>query len=60
MILGALVLGLKIKWAFFGVMLGFGVMCIGITAMYIVRRRRLKLELLTEEMEELIETEFEQ
>jgi hypothetical protein len=41
-------------------MLGFGVMCIGITSMCIVRRRRLKLELLTEEMEELIETEFEQ
>ena len=46
LILGQLVLAQKVKWAFFGVMLGLGVMCIGLTAMYISRRRRIKRELL--------------
>ena len=30
-ILGSLVLALKVKWAFFGVMLGLGLICIGLT-----------------------------
>jgi len=46
LILGQLVLAQKVKWTFFGVMLGLGVMCIGLTAMYISRRRRIKRELL--------------
>lgn len=50
-ILGAVVLGWKIKWGIFGVSLGMGVICTGLTAMHIVRRRKLKRsKLLAEEV----------
>jgi len=59
LILGDLVLALKVKWAAFGVLLGLGAMCIGFTAMYIVRRRKLKQSALTSmHTESLVEIDF--
>jgi len=49
--LGAVVLGWKIKWGFFGASIGVGVICTGLTVMHIVRRRKLKRsKLLAEEV----------
>lgn len=59
MILGDLVLALKVKWALFGVLLGLGAVCIGLTVMYIVRRRKLKQSLLsTYDRDSLVEIDF--
>ena len=45
-ILGQLVLAIKVKWAFFGVMLGLGLLCIGLTVKCISNRRKFKSDAL--------------
>ncbi len=59
LILGDLVLALKVKWAMFGSLLGLGVICIGLTVMYVMRRRKLKRSLLTTiDRDSLVEIDF--
>lgn len=44
-VFGPLVLGIKIMWSFFAVTLGFGLICLGLTVMYVIKRRAVKAEI---------------
>ncbi len=45
-VFGALVLGIKVMWSLFAVTLGFGLICLGLTVMYVLKRRNVKAEIL--------------
>lgn len=41
-----LLIGLKAKWAFFGLLLGMGLICAALTVMYIFKRKKARLQIL--------------
>ena len=60
-IFGALILGNKIKWVFFGVLLAFGLLCLGLFALYCFRRKSTKREMMLMESDALYNTaDYEQ